>query len=123
MRALGAVAVLQLGAGVALARDIGQDPPPPATTTTAPPPSTTTPPTAPAQTSTQAPAKPAKPQDDSHIFGVLPNYTSVGAGQTFVPMSTRATFAMTAQGAFDKVVFPFTAFTAGVAQWENQEKS
>jgi len=61
--------------------------------------------------------------DTSHIFGVLPNYTSVGAGKQFVPLSTKATFVMTAQGAFDKVVFPFTAVTAGIAHLEDQSSS
>jgi hypothetical protein len=61
--------------------------------------------------------------DTSHIFGLLPNYTSVGAGKEFLPLSTKATFVMTAQGAFDKIVFPFTAVTAGIAHLEDQSSS
>jgi hypothetical protein len=110
-------------------------------TQTAPPTPPTPPaqdPVTPAQPSPQNPP-PAKPEpqkkdkkekkksdkndDTSHIFGVLPNYTSVGAGKEFLPLSTKATFVMTAQGAFDKVVFPFTAVTAGIAHLEDQSSS
>lgn len=87
-----------------------------------PPPQTPTPQTLPCQT----PPPPTPPPDqkktnDDHIFGVLPNYTSVERGQQAPPLTTKATFAMAAEGAFDKVVYPFTAFTAGVAQLQSQE--
>jgi hypothetical protein len=107
-------------------------------TQTAPP----TPPQDPQATPPQQTTPPAKPEpekkdkkdkkdskksgkndDTSHIFGLLPNYTSVGAGKEFVPLSTKATFVMTAQGAFDKVVFPFTAVTAAIAHVEDQSSS
>jgi hypothetical protein len=63
----------------------------------------------------------AKKSNDDHIFGVLPNYTSVEHGQPAPPLTTAATFEMASEGAFDKLVFPFTAFTAGVAQLQSQE--
>ena len=63
----------------------------------------------------------AKKGTDDHIFGVLPNYTSVGRGQQAPPLTTTATFEMASEGAFDKLVYPFTAFTAGVAQLQGQE--
>jgi hypothetical protein len=92
-------------------------PPPPQSPPQTTPPSTT-PPTSP-------PPEPPKPDEkkpnDDHIFGVLPNYTSVGHGQQAPPLTAKMTFVMAAEGAFDKVVYPFTAFTAGVAQLQGQE--
>jgi len=40
-----------------------------------------------------------------------------------MPLTTKATFVMTAKGAFDKVVFPFTAITAGIAHLQDQSSS
>jgi hypothetical protein len=62
-------------------------------------------------------------QDPNRIFGVLPNYTAVDKCQPYVPLTAKATYAMTARGAFDKVVYPFTAVTAGLAQVEDQEST
>jgi len=93
-----------------------------------PPPQTPPPQTPPSSAGCQAtPATPdsqkpdQKKSNDDHIFGVLPNYTSVERGQQAPPLTTKATFVMAAEGAFDKVVYPFTAFTAGVAQLQGQE--
>jgi|SRR5579862_460154 len=138
-----AVAIARAGAVTMSAHGMRQDQtPPPASVPPATPPQTTPPPSTPpdpastsgtpstAQDPNKDPKKdtgkkgPAGAQDNTtHIFGVLPNYSSVGHGQNVAPLTTKATFAMTAQGAFDKIVFPFTAFTAAVAQWEDQEKT
>jgi hypothetical protein len=84
-----------------------------------------TPPSSAGSTGTPATTDGQKPDEkksnDDHIFGVLPNYTSVEHGQQAPPLTTTATFAMASEGAFDKVVYPFTAFTAGVAQLQSQE--
>lgn len=117
------LALIFMGLGAATLSARAQDPP-----QTAPPP-TAPPPTDPKKPEPQKPdpkdkkKTDATPDDTSHIFGILPNYTSVGAGKTFVPLSTKATFVMTAQGAFDKIVFPFTAVTAAVAQWQDTSAS
>jgi hypothetical protein len=89
-----------------------------------PPPQTPPPQTPPSGSGSTTPdsQKPdAKKANDDHIFGVLPNYTSVERGQQAPPLTKTATFEMASAGAFDKVVYPFTAFTAGVAQLQGQE--
>jgi hypothetical protein len=131
-----ALVLILLGPGTTLlsaqARSQTQTPPPtPATPpvqdpVTSPQPPPPNPPTAEApkpEPQKKDKKKSDKNDDTSHIFGVLPNYTSVGAGKEFLPLSTKATFVMTAQGAFDKVVFPFTAVTAGIAHAEDQSSS
>ena len=79
-------------------------------------------PACPPATQTSAGQTPQK-NEPSRIFGVLPNYTSVDKCAAFVPLTTKATFVMTAQSAFDKVVFPFTAITAGIAHLQDQSSS
>jgi hypothetical protein len=58
-----------------------------------------------------------------HIMGVLPNYSTVEPGQAYVPITSREAWKLTAEGVFDVTVYPFTAFTAGVAQAQHQEAS
>jgi hypothetical protein len=77
----------------------------------------------PAPEGSKQPDQTPQKNDPNRIFGVLPNYTSVDKCTAFAPLTTKATFVMTARGAFDKVVFPFTAVTAGIAQLEDQSSS
>jgi hypothetical protein len=42
-----------------------------------------------------------------HMFGVLPNYTTVEDGDVAVRITTKQTFQMAALGSFDPYVFPF----------------
>ncbi len=43
----------------------------------------------------------------THMFGVLPNYTTVEEGDTASRITTKQTFQMAALGSFDPYVFPF----------------
>lgn len=61
--------------------------------------------------------------DKNRIFGVLPNYGTVEPNRQVKPVTTKSTFAMFAMGSFDPYVFPFVAFTSGVAQLQNEERS
>jgi hypothetical protein len=61
--------------------------------------------------------------DRSRIFGVLPNYSTVERNTSVPPITTKSTFQMFALGSFDPYVFPFVAFTAGLAQVEHDEPS
>lgn len=112
-----------------LAQTVAQPQNPPATPPVAPPAApaatqTPTPPACPPQSNVPKPADQTPPKNDpNRIFGVLPNYTSVDKCTAFVPLTTKATFVMTAQGAFDKVVFPFTAITAAFSQLQDQSSS
>jgi hypothetical protein len=104
----------------------GQTPLPPAPPSPQTPPPQTPPPssggsqTAPATPDDQK-ADDKKKSNNDHIFGVLPNYTSVEHGQPAPPLTMKATFVMATEDAFDKTVYPFTAFTSGVAQLEGQD--
>jgi hypothetical protein len=62
-------------------------------------------------------------EDKNRIFGVLPNYSTVERHTDVPPITTKATFKMFALGSFDPYVFPFVAFTAGIAQVDNDEPS
>jgi len=63
-------------------------------------------------------AVPASKSD--HMFGVLPNYATVEAGDVAARITTRQTFQMAALGSFDPYVFPFvgvvTAVNPGLGQ-------
>jgi hypothetical protein len=48
-----------------------------------------------------------RPPPSTHMFGVLPNYTTVEEGGTASRLTTRATFQMAALSSFDPYVFPF----------------
>jgi hypothetical protein len=61
--------------------------------------------------------------DKNRIFGVLPNYATVERNTNVLPVTTKLTFKMFALGSFDPYVFPFVAFTAGIAQLGNDEPS
>jgi hypothetical protein len=61
--------------------------------------------------------------DKSRIFGVLPNYSTVERNTNVPQVTTKTTFQMFALGSFDPYVFPFVAFTAGLAQVEHEERS
>jgi hypothetical protein len=61
--------------------------------------------------------------DKNRIFGVLPNYATVEPNTSVLPVTTKSTFKMFALGSFDPYVFPFVAFTAGIAQLDNDEPS
>jgi hypothetical protein len=61
--------------------------------------------------------------DKNRIFGVLPNYATVERNTNVRPVTTKLTFKMFALGSFDPYVFPFVAFTAGIAQLGNDEPS
>jgi hypothetical protein len=78
---------------------------------------------------------PGRPDDDpthnydsqglnqSRIFGVLPNYSTVERNTNVPEITTKSTFQMFALGSFDPYVFPFVAFTAGLAQLGHDEPS
>jgi hypothetical protein len=61
--------------------------------------------------------------NQSRIFGVLPNYSTVERNTNVPQITTKSTFQMFALGTFDPYVFPFVAFTAGLAQLEHDEPS
>ena len=65
----------------------------------------------------------SKGEDKNRIFGVLPNYSTVERHTNVPPLTTKSTFKMFALGSFDPYVFPFVAFTAGIAQLDNDEPS
>jgi hypothetical protein len=65
----------------------------------------------------------SKGDDKNRIFGVLPNYGTVEPNMQVKPVTAKSTFKMFAMGSFDPYVFPFVAFTSGVAQLEDQERS
>ena len=62
-------------------------------------------------------------EDKNRIFGVLPNYSTIERDTNVPPVTTKSTFKMFALGSFDPYVFPFVAFTAGIAQLDNDEPS
>jgi hypothetical protein len=70
-----------------------------------------------------APASVPPPRKPDRVFGVLPNYGTVGEGTTVSAVTTRETFRMAALNSFDPYVFPFVGAIAALAQVENQEKS
>jgi len=47
------------------------------------------------------------PPPSTHMFGVLPNYTTVEEGGTTSRLTTKATFQMASLSSFDPYVFPF----------------
>jgi hypothetical protein len=61
--------------------------------------------------------------DKNRVFGVLPNYATVEPNTNVLPVTTKSTFKTFALGTFDPYVFPFVAFTAGIAQLDNDEPS
>jgi hypothetical protein len=61
--------------------------------------------------------------DKNRIFGVLPNYGTVEGHANISPVTTKSTFKMFAMGSFDPYVFSFVAFTAELAQLQNEEPS
>jgi hypothetical protein len=65
----------------------------------------------------------SKGEDKNRIFGVLPNYSTVERNTNVAPVTTKSTFKMFALGSFDPYVFPFVAFTASIAQLDNDEPS
>ena len=70
---------------------------------------------APGDESTALPAPqtlPAPKRD--HMFGVLPNYTTVEDGTIAPHLTTRQTFQMAALGSFDPYVFPFLGVVAAI---------
>jgi hypothetical protein len=88
------------------------------------------PPTAPeGQQSPDTPAPPPstpppddngnQPEGKNRVFGVMPNYTTVER-KNAPPVETKEKFKMAALDSFDPFVFPFNAFTAGVAQAQNE---
>jgi hypothetical protein len=50
------------------------------------------------------------------MFGVVPNYSTVERNETVKPMDAKTAFRLTALGSFDPYVYPFVAFTAGLAE-------
>ena len=69
-------------------------------------------PDAPGDDST-APHTPPAPKSD-HMFGVLPNYTTVEDGTIAPRLTTRQTFQMAALGSFDPYVFPFAGVVTAI---------
>jgi hypothetical protein len=49
-----------------------------------------------------------------HIFGVLPNYTTVEGAKKIQPPSVKQKFRMAEQNSFDPYVFPFVGVVAGL---------
>jgi hypothetical protein len=68
-------------------------------------------------------SEPPPHQQSDHIFGVLPNYTTVERDTVAPPITTRQTFRMAALNSFDPYVFPFVAFVAGINQLQDQGAS
>lgn len=57
------------------------------------------------------------------MFGVLPNYATVERNDIVQPMDAKTAFRLTALGSFDPYVFPFVAFTAGLADLRSRGSS
>jgi hypothetical protein len=68
-------------------------------------------------------SEPPPHQQSDHIFGVLPNYTTVERDTVAPPITTRQTFRMAALNSFDPYMFPFVAFVAGINQLQDQGAS
>jgi hypothetical protein len=59
--------------------------------------------------------------DETHIFGVVPNYAAVNdPTHPFVPISAAEKFDIAAHDAFDPFSWVISGLYAGVAQWQNQ---
>jgi len=60
-------------------------------------------------------------RDETHIFGVVPNYAAVNdPTHPFVPISAGEKFDIAAHDAFDPFSWVTSGIYAGVAQWQNQ---
>jgi hypothetical protein len=76
-----------------------------------------------ADTAVEATSGAIKPssRDDTHIFGVVPNYAAVNdPTHPFVPLSAAEKFDIAAHDAFDPFSWVVSGLYAGVAQWQNQ---
>ncbi len=58
------------------------------------------------------PAAPARTRADDHMFGVLPNYSTVDPTVGSTPIGVRQKFAMASLNTFDPYVYPFVGFVA-----------
>src|SRR5262249_9782812 len=77
------------------------------------------------------PAAPLRAQDPSpdpqaqkppdRMFGVLPNHGTVEDPSTLQPITTAERFRIASLNTFDPFVYPFVAFTAGLADIRGQE--
>jgi hypothetical protein len=67
----------------------------------------------------------APPQSEagSRVFGVLPNYATVGAGQQSQPATRSQLVRIAALDSFDPFVYPFVGFVSFLAQLRDQEPS
>jgi hypothetical protein len=54
-------------------------------------------------------------QPDAHMFGVLPNYSTVEEGEGAGRLTPKDMFKSTALNTFDPWVFPFVGLTAGIS--------
>ncbi len=51
-----------------------------------------------------------------HMFGVLPNYTTVEGAKVYAPVAAGQKFRMAALNTFDPYVYPFVAFVASMSR-------
>src|SRR5262245_5076079 len=98
-----------------------QTAPPPQTTPSTPAPTQGTPPTTTQQAPPTKPTDPTTSGDDKNrVFGVLPNYTSVSASDTFVPLSGKESIKIAAlDSVSDPMVYPLYGFVAGIGHMRN----
>ncbi len=66
-------------------------------------------------------ASPDQASPPDRIFGVLPNFGTVEDGTNAPPITTRQRFRIASLSTFDPFVYPFVAFTAGLADLRQQE--
>jgi hypothetical protein len=71
--------------------------------------------------SLSAPESAAEAQHDKRIFGVLPNYATVERDEQLPAITAKQRFQLAELDSFDKFVYPFVGFTAGLADRRKQE--
>jgi hypothetical protein len=66
---------------------------------------------------------PATPEQDKHIFGVLPNYRTTEGSIPFKPITTKQKFTIATKDTLDFPSYGLAGFFAGVSQFDNSNPS
>ena len=73
-----------------------------------------------ARVSAQEPGVEERLPASTHMFGVLPNYSTIESGDMAAPITTKQTFQMAALGSFDPYVFPFVGVVSAMTHAPEQ---
>ena len=63
------------------------------------------------------------PQENKRVLGIVPNYRTSPSLADYQTISTREKFSIAAKDSFDRGTVILGAFTAGVGQWTNANRS